>query len=480
MRHPKTFLIVVGTITLLLAGKMTARAQEQGEDGKPKPAAHTYFPALLGYQDPSGDQDSAPALQPDVRPLTGIQNPTLGTPEFRHSYWVPGFQYSDIVSSNSLNQTTNSGWNSTSYLVGNLSLYEAWSRSRLSVNYSGGGFFPSDSSQSRGYFHQFGLDQNFDWGRWQLALLDQFFYLPDSPFGFGGGTGISIPGVGGSLGAPLPGLGGSYQPNQTILTSFGARYGNSFAPQVSYTISRRSSINIAGSYGILRFVQAGNIQSNDYGANAGYNYSLGKKDTLGVLYRFNAFRYIGIPQGLNDHAVQLSYGRKITGRLALQLSGGPEFTMFAVPMGNASNQIGASASVGLNYGTARNFMTLTYTHGVSNGSGVQVGSSSDQLQTGLARQLSRTWKGNFNFGYARNGSLGSPGMSQTPQSFNSFYVGGNLSHPLGREATFSIAYTARIQISNQAICAGGVCNTNHTENQITLGFSWHTRPFVLH
>ena len=481
MKRQRTLLIVVGMIGFLHAGAMAAMAQDQGEDtSKPKPAARTYNPLAWDYQDPSGDQDSAPAVQPDVRPLTGIQIPTLGSPEFRHSYWVPGFQYSNIVSSTSLNQTTASGWNSTSYLVGNVSLLEAWSRSQLSMNYSGGGLFPSDSKQNRGYFHLLGLNHISEWGRWRLAILDQFFYLPDSPFGFGGGTGISIPGIGGSLGTPLPGLGGSYQPNQTVLTTFGTRYGNAVATQASYKLSRRGSINVAGFYGLLRFLQPGNIESNDYGGNLGYDYALGKKDTIGALYRFSAFRFIGAPQSaLNDHVIHLSYGRKITGRLALQISGGPEITTFAVPIGTATRKIGESVSTNLNYATTYNRIVLTYSHGVSNGSGVQLGSASDQVQTELTRQLSRSWRGNFNFGYARNGNLGNLAAGQTAQTFNSYYIGGNLSHPLGREATFSLAYTSRIQTSNQAVCAGGICGTNHTENQITLGFSWHARPFVL-
>jgi len=480
MIHLKNLLPLTVTIAFLHFGAAITRAQEQGGNpDKPKPAARTYLPLMEGYQDPSGDQDSTPPLQADVRPVTGIQIPTLGSPEFRHSYWVPGFQYSDIVSSTSLNQTTASGWNSTSYVAGNVSLLEAWSRSKLSINYSGGGFFPSDSSQQRGYFHQFGLNDNIDWGRWQLVLLDQFFYLPDSPFGFGGGTGISMPGVGGSLGTPLPGLSGLYQPNQTILTSFGTRYGNSAATQLGYRISRRSSINVSGNYGLLRFLQAGNIQSNNYGGTVGYNYALGKRDTLGVLYRFEAFRFIGNPQALDDHAVQLSYGRKITGRLALQVSGGPSLTTFAVPIGNATRQIGASVSANLNYATARNNMTLTYTRGVSNGNGIQVGAFSDQVQVGESRQLTRLWKGNFNFGYARNGALGNTSLTQTSQTFGSYSIGGNLTHPLGRQAVLSIAYTARIQTSGQAVCVAGTCSTSHNENQITVGFSWHTRPYVL-
>jgi hypothetical protein len=480
MRRLKTLLTGAGVIAVLYAGTTMASAQEQAEDaGKSKPAARVSPLLIEGDQNPSGDQDSAPTLHSDTRPLTGVQNPTLGSPEIRHSYWVPGLQYSNTVRSTALNQTTASGWNSTSYLTGNVSLLEAWSHSQLSLNYSGGGFFSTDSSQDRGYFHQFGLNQNFDWRRWQLAFLDQFFYLPETSFGFGVGTDISLPGVGGSLGPPLPGLVGNFQPNQTVFTSFGTRYSNSFTTQAVYELSPRGSINVAGSYGILRFLQAGNIESNDYISNVGYNYALGKKDTLGMLYRFSAFRYIGNPQALDDHAVQLSYGRKITGRLALQISGGPEITTFHVPIGNATNHIGESANATLNYAMARNNLTLTYIRGASNGSGVQLGSSTDQIQAVVGRRLSREWQGNFNFGYARNGSLGNPNVGQSSQAINSYYIGGGVSRPIGRDANFSLVYTAQIQTSNQAVCATGTCNTSYTQHQITLGFSWHARPFVL-
>jgi hypothetical protein len=480
MRRLKTLLTGAGVIAVLCAGAAIASAQEQAEDtGKPKPAGRAYPPVGYPDQDPSGDQDSTPPLQPDTRPLTGVQNPTLGSPEIRHSYWVPGFQYNNTVRSTALNQTTASGWNSTSYITGNVSLLQAWSNSQLSVNYSGGGFFSTESSQGNGYFHQFGLDQNFDWRRWQLAFLDQFSYLPETSFGFGSGTDISLPGVGGSLGPPLPGLGGNFQPNQTVFTSFGTRYSNTFTTQAVYELSARGSINVAGSYGILRFLKAGNIESNDYISNIGYNYALGKKDTLGVLYRFSAYRYIGNPQALDDHVVQLSYGRKITGRLALQISGGPEITTFHTPIGNATNHIGESANATLNYAMARNSLTLTYIRGVSNGSGVQLGSSADQVQAGVGRRLSREWQGNFNFGYARNGSLGNPTAGQSSQAINSYYIGGGVSRPIGRDANFSLAYTAQIQTSNQAVCATGTCNTSYTQHQVTLGFSWHARPFVV-
>jgi hypothetical protein len=460
----------------LLLGASSMSAQE--DNSRPKPAAREYPPLIegLGDQDSNGDQESTTNLHPDTFPLTGVQNPTLGTPGIRHSYWVPGFQYENTVRSRALNQATSSGWNTTSFVAGNLSLLDAWSHAQLAVNYSGGGSSSSDATQGNSYFQQVGLVQMFDWGRWQLSFLDQFSYLPETQFGFGAGTGLSTPGVGGSLATSVPGLRNSYVPNQTIFTTFGPRYSNAFATQVTYTVSRRGSITAAGSYGILRFIETGNIESNVVNFNLGYNYAVTKSDTFGVQYGFSGYRYIGNPQAINDQAVQFMYGRKITGRIALQLFGGPDLTTFRVPINKSSNRVSGTGGASLTYALPLGSLALTYNHSFSGGSGVFIGASLDQLQFNLGRRLSREWAASLNFGYSRNQSVASLASSQ---AYNSWYIGGALSRPFGRNANFTVGYTAQIQTSNQAVCAAGTCSTNFTSQLITLGLQWHTRPFVL-
>jgi len=103
------------------------------------------------------DKQSPDNLTPDTHPLTGVQTPTLGSPELRHSYWIPGFQYSNLVRSDSTYQSTIRDWNTTSYIVGNLSLLETWNRSQLAVNYSGGGSISTDQLQGNNYYHPLGL-----------------------------------------------------------------------------------------------------------------------------------------------------------------------------------------------------------------------------------------------------------------------------------------------------------------------------------
>src|SRR2546429_1480049 len=249
---------------------------------------------------------------------------------------------------------------------------------------------------------------------------------------------------------------------------------NDTATTEIYTLSLHDALPI--SYGILRFIEAGNIESNNANFTVGYNYTLTNADTLGVQYRFSGYRYLGNPQAIDDQVLQFMYGRKVTGRIALQLYGGPDVTTLRVPVNNSTSRVSGSGGASLTYALNRGSMALTYDHRISGGSGVFAGANTNQLQFSFGRQLSREWAASLNVGYSRNGSVVSAASSQ---AYNSWYVGGGLSRPMGRNANFTIGYTAQIQTSNQAVCAAGACSTNFTLQQITLGLQWHTRPLGL-
>jgi hypothetical protein len=452
-------------------------AQQEGGE-KPKPAAREYPPRLDTSDNQQDSDQGTQTMHPDNQPLSGVQNPTLGTPEMRHSYWVPGIEYSNIARSNSSSAAANSGWNTTSFVTGDVSLLEAWSHSLLSVNYSGGGYFSTDSIQGNGQNHQLAAAYEIDQRRWQMLFVDQFSYLPQSSFGFGGTSGLAFPGIMGSLAVPLPGLQSSYVPSQTILTTNGPRYSNASAVQLTYAVSPRSSITLAGVYSILRFVDSGNVNSDSEILNAGYNYAITRKDTLGLVYIFSAYRYPGNPQALGDHVGQFLYGRKITGRLALKLAGGPEVTTFRVAIGGSTHKIGGSGNAALTYAFARSSVALSYSHGVSGGSGVFTGSIIDQTNATWSRQLTRVWNGSVNLGYAKNRQILSQGGVTSP-SYDTWLAGAGLSRPLGRSTSFSLAYQAQIQNSSLAICSSPTCGTNYTAHEVFVTFQWHTRPLVL-
>ncbi len=452
-------------------------AQQEGED-KPKPAAREYPPLL----DPNGNQEDSgqgtQTIEPDNWPVSGVQNTTLGAPEIRHSYWVPGIRYSNSIGSNNSNSATGSQWNSTSFVSGDVSLLEAWSHSLLSANYSGGGFTSTDSTQGNGQFHQLSAAYEIDRQRWQWLFVDQFSYLPQSSFGFGGTSGLSTPGISGALSVPLPGLQSSYVPNQSFLAAAGARYSNASAAQLTVRLSRRGSVTVAGVHGLLRFVQSGNISSDTEIFNVGYNYALTRNDSIGLVYRFSAYHYPGNPQALGDHSVLVVYGRKITGRLGLRLGGGPDVTTFRVPMATSTQRVSGTASAALSYAFRQSSVTLSYTHGVSSGSGVFSGASSDLLGAAWNRHLTRVWDGSLNFQYAKSGQIVSA-IGQASPSYDSWLVGTGLNRPLGRSANLSLGYQAQIQGANSVLCTSPNCSTNGTSHNIFLSLQWHARPLVL-
>ena len=475
MKSWTTALLKIASLAALAGGTLcpsgVVYAQEQqDENGKPKPAAHA---PMIDNNDEQNTTDPN-ALQPDTTPLTGAQTPGLGTTEFRHSYWVPGFTVATTAQSNPYGGGS-SGWFDTTYLAGNLSLLENWSRSRLALNYSGGGYFSTDGTQGNGTYQQLGVAQSFTWQRWQLQFFDEFAYLPTTQFGFGGLSNIGAPGIGGTLTPGSPGLGNPYVPDQSVLFSNGPRYSNSFATQATFEVSRRGSITLVGSYGILRFTDSGNIGNDDEIGSIGYNYILSKKDTLGVLYRFSGYHYMGFPQALGNHVFNVAYSRRITGRLAFSLFGGPEITTFRIPVGTSTSRIDGAFGTSLSYALKSGGVTFGYTHGTSGGSGVLVGSTEDQVNAGATKQLSRLWTAHGNFGFGRIHGFTPSGAPSSP-GYNSYYFGAGLDRPLGRNANLSFGYTAYVQQLNAAACSG--CGTS-TQHQISVGFSWHTRPFVL-
>lgn len=452
-----------------------AKAQDQQPGEPPKPPAKAYGP--LGVDD---QQDKQPdSYQPDTRPLTGFQQATVGTPLERHSYWVPGVSYYNFIQSNGNLLGGGSDWSSTSYLSGNISLVENWSRSQLMLNYTGGGNFSTDDAVGNGWFQQVGATQTFNWERLQLVLLDEFAYLPQSQFGFGAGTGLSAPGVGGSLGGGLTGIGSGFTPGQTIFAAVGPRYFNTAGVQTTYRLSARGSITMGGLYSLLRFRDAGNIESDQYVGNIGYNYQITRNNTIGLEYRYSAFHYLNAPQAIGDHMFQVVFGRKITGRMALTLSGGPEVTNFRVaqPPATKTQYIAGSGGASLSYLVPKGSLSVGYYHGVTAGSGVFLGATTDQVTGSANRRISRVWSGEVHGGYARNRSAES-GRGVSSADFDSFFGGVSAARPLGRNAQFTAGYTAFVQRTSLSGCTSN-CSSTFTTNQISVGVSWHARPFVL-
>jgi hypothetical protein len=454
----------------------TLLAQQQDAE-TPKPAAREYAP-LVDTADVAGTEQNRDAIQPDSLPVSGMQNVTLGMPPLRHSYIVPGIQYGNTLSSGSAGTTgtgTKTVWSNTSFVSGNASLFQEWGYSTLSMNYSGGGYFSTDKAEGSGHYQQLAATYEIDQKRWKALFIDQFALLPESSFGFGGTTGLSTPGIGGSLSVPQAGLQSNFLPNQSIFTGTGSRYSNSAAVQFSYQVSTRGAVSVGGAYGILRFANSGGASSDSDILNIGYDYLLSTRNSIGVSYGFSAYHFPGSPQAIGDQITHVIFGRKVTGRIALRLGGGPEITTFRVTTGGLGQRISGSGTASLTYALAHSTIGLDYMHAVSGGGGVFNGANTDQVTVSFSKQLTRVWNGHVNVGYAKNRQL----AGTTPSTnFDSWVTGAGLSRPLTRATNFSIGYQSQIQSASGTGCNFN-CGQTYISHQIIMSIQWHMLPFVL-
>lgn len=472
---------VCGILAIVAYGfsSTTLWAQETSDE-KPKPAARVMLPLPDVSGDQQDDNDNNQTMQPDRGPVAGVQSPTLGTPQLRHSYWVPGIQYGVTAQSNNFNSagsTQNQGWTTTNYATGNLSLLQAWSRAQFEVNYTGGGFFSTDSTEGNGHYHQFASAFELDERRWQMLVMEQVYYLPQSAFGFGGMTGLSGPGISGSLSVALPTIQEVFVPGQSIYSASGPRYNSNSAVQLTYAVSRRGSFTCAVVYGFLRFTNPGNTDNDMEILNTGYTYTVTHKDSIGAIYRVTADHFPGNPQAFSDQAAQLTYGRRITSRIALNLAGGPDIVNFRLPVNGIKRTISGSGIASLSYAFRAANIQLNYSHGVSNGGGLLTGSNSDLLAANLTRPL-RHWTGSLGFGYARNSQLVAV-QSLNSLNYDSYRAAAALSRPLSGDMQFSIGYQAQIQGSSGTLCTTPGCQQSQTTHQIQMSFQWHAPPQVL-
>jgi hypothetical protein len=478
-------------LCIVAMGVPAARAQQQGQQQpqdkaeEPIPAYHS--PLASAADNGADDTISGPqTLIPDNRPLAGAQVFSVGGPAETHSYWQPHVDFTSTLASNGLSATSNTGWTSWSSFFGGVDLHRNSGNSSLSLFYTGGAMISNSGDANNGIIQNLQFAERLAYRRATITILDQLSYLPQAAFG------SQIPGAGGLPGSGSIGLQPGISPGQSILTAQGQSINNSFVPQLDVYLTPRSSLTFSGTYSLLHYFDNAQLNYYSAGVQAGYNYQVTRKDTLALIYRFNAFRYSNFNQSIDDHVVQISYGRRVTGKLAFQVAAGPGFTSFAIPItttGGTGTGTTPSSSSGLywslntsmTYRLQRTGFGLSYSHGVGGGSGVQAGSIADTVTGNVSHQFSRTFSGMWNLGYARNNGLTVTAPTSTTHStLNQTYgywtnnVG--LSHAIGRTMNMSVYYLLQYQNSSASFCVGPTCGSSLLVHQISLSFGWHEHP----
>jgi hypothetical protein len=430
---------------------------------------------------------TAQEMVPDNRSLVGAQVFSLGAPKLSHSYWAPFVNVTSSFDSNPVTATAThtQGWVYWTSPSAGVDLHRVSGNSDLTLNYSVIESISNASGVGSTTTQQLGLSDRFTLHRSVITAIDQLAEFPNSAFGYGGFGGDT-------LGVAATGLQSSFASNQSILTGSGERISNTAVLQVDTFLAPRTSLTFVGSYGLMDYVNHGLLNNNQVSFQAGYNHTLNRKDTIGVFYRFDGFRYSQITQSIDSHSLQLSYGRRVTGRLAFQISGGPAVSFSNLPITTSSavsttttatsaRQIYWDLGTTLTYGWRRTSLSAAYNHFVTGGSGVLSGALTDNFTGTVTRQIRRNLSGSLTFGYSRNQGLAASttaGVRGANQTYNYWFADAGINRTFGKAINASVGYHVQSQSTGAVSCSTGTCATSVTENLIYLELGWRPRPYT--
>jgi hypothetical protein len=471
-------------LSILALTATAARGQQQEQQSQDQGAAPipAYHSPLASAADNGNSEVNPQGLTPDTSPLAGAAYISLGGLRTTRSYWQPHVDVFATFDSNpSQSTTTQPSWSTWTSFSGGVDIHRISGSSEMNVDYTGGVMYSNDGTASNGVVQGLNFADKFSFRRSSISFFDQLSYLPEQAFGFGGLSGASLPGGG------APGLGPGFVPGQSILAGRGQSLLNSFVTEVDVHLTPRSSVTFAGGYTLQHYFDSDLLDYGDVIGQAGYNYQLSPKNTIALVYRFSGFRYSHSSQSIDDHTAQISFARRVTGRLAFQIAAGPQVAVFRTPIpgGSGSSSGGTtnptqlywSLNTTLQYQMQRTGLGLSYSHGVSGGSGVLAGSVNDTVTGSATRRMSRTFSSGVTAGYARNNGL-TTGVTPSSQTYNYWFAGVNLTHPWGRSLGLTLSYQMQYQNSNAAFCVGPTCGTNLLRHLISVGLGWHERPLL--
>jgi hypothetical protein len=431
---------------------------------------------------PAGITAAAPASNPDARPLTGAELLSLGSTDRSHNYLLPIFSFM------SGGQWSDGGYRYHGNARGGIAFHRDSGTNQLSLTYMTGAFLGGPRFGIRQQAHSLAFNQSFQAGRWTFMVADAFMLMPESSFGYGAFHGFEQPSLG-ALPGWRPGFGGGNQPvinpalipDQNVNTGSSTRYSNTVIGQATMQLTPRWSMTTSGSFGFLRFLDDGFVESNQGSVRVGANYVWTPRDTLGFSYNTMLLRFDD-DRALTNHTVQMMYGRRLTGTLALQVGAGPSFLLADNPGIGSQRRASWSASSYLIYSGPIITYSLGYNYRISNGSGVQAGAQAHVLHFASGRQLNRTWSLQGVGGYAYNEGISILNQTSFSRTFDNWFAGVDLGRSLGRYSRLSFRYHVSRQsascLATALVCPQAGLRHNFGIN-VDLARQFNPRPIYL-
>jgi hypothetical protein len=429
-----------------------------------------------------GDQESssAPQEQPDTQPLVGAYLSKVGSTPELHSYLQPTFTIGELLETSpyDIPGSHNQVYPVTMPMAG-VDLKVLHQSNEFSLNYQGGGFIYDNGAAPSTTFHMANVMDSIQFSRATLTFEDVFSYMPEAGFGmpglgmFGGFGGGGFAGAGAAVNP-------AYTPNESILTGNYGAFNNTALVQGVYELTARTSISAMGGYGLLQFGKGseGFTDGNTYNGLIGLNHEISERNTIGISYLYSSFDYVGSPVSFNSQAADFTFGRKITGRLALQLYAGPELITYKSSTLPTIQSVYLSGTASLSYSLGRDSFSLYGGRFASGGGGVIAGAETTMASGGWRRELTRTWDSDIMAGYSRNSGLLGGVASKTGLEYGYWFGDFTLNHNIGRYVKFYAGYEFQRQTTS-GICTSAACGLPLSNQVLGIGFSYTPRPIAL-
>jgi len=426
---------------------------------------------------------SAPVLNPENPPISGLDEPSLNLKTASRSFVSPAIQVGQSVDTNENDQLGNGTPEPVSFVLGAFDLQKFWPKSDLFLEYLGGGLFQPEPNLQVKQIQALGFESITRWRTGFLELRDAFNYVPDGTFdlsttegmpglgiAFSVGTGEGIPGItrfggGGEAAGDIP------------------RLSNTAVADVVQAINPRSAVTLVGAFGNNHYYDntAGLIDSDQTTVEAGYSRLISRQDQVAVIYAFQLFRFPYNTGGeVYTHVFNVRWGRSISGKLRLILGAGPQYT--DLQFGGNYPSWALSGRAILRYQFQRSSLAATWDKFTSSGFGYYAGANTQIARLTYRRSLGRTVTVIADLGYLHNQRLQSPTI--TDLNFNSDNEGTAafiLRKHLGRSYDLFAAYTfnevAFDVAANATNCGTTIgCGTTAQRHRGTIGLEWHPKP----
>jgi len=264
------------------------------------------------------------------------------------------------------------------------------------------------------------------------------------------------------------------------LTTSGDRIGNGLSGSVERQLTRDTSISGSGSWGVLHYLDStpdNGLDSTQVSGVVSLNRRIDARSSASVSGVYSTYSYSGAQSGIGTpdfqtRGINFLYQRVLSRTFSFSASAGPQW----VSSSNSSlipDSLDVAINAGVSYGYRNVHAGVSYSRGVSNGSGVLPGALSNSVSGSVGRTFGRDWVVSLTSSYSRSSGLTQflvdSSLVPTNETYDTIYGGAQVTRRFSPHFSGYASYTAASQSNNNSLIVPVVPNVLNSTYQI-FGF----------